>query len=68
MIPVGVISARIWDPFSFGAGDPSGESDGNDSSVFADVGVTRFEVDVASDCLRDLEVRTVPDLRDAVEV
>ena len=68
VIPFGVISARSCDPPGFGAGEPSGESDGNDSSVFADVGVTREEVDVTRDCLRDFDVRTMPDLRDAVDV
>jgi len=68
VIPPAVISATSCDPACFGPGEASGDREGKDSSVFADVGVTREEVDVMSECLRDFDVRTMPDLRDAVEV
>ena len=41
-------------------GEISGDSEGNDSSVFADVGVTR-------DCFRERAL-TVADFREAVEI
>lgn len=68
VFPAGVISGRSCVPPSFGPGDVSGDSEGKDSSVLVDEDVTRDEVDVTSDCLRDFNVRTVPDLREAVEV
>jgi len=57
----GLFTILAWD-FScgFGPGDASGDSDGNDSSVLADVGVT-------SDCFRE-PARPVPVLRDDVEI
>ena len=41
-------------------GEISGDNEGNDSSVLADVGVTK-------DCLRERAL-TVPDLREAVDI
>lgn len=63
-----MISATSCDPAGFGPGDASGDSEGKDSSVLADVGVTRDEVEATSDCLRDFDVRIMPDLREVVEV
>ena len=68
VMPSAVISATSCDPACFGPGDASGDKEGKDSSVFADVGVTREDVDVTSECLRDFDVRTMPDLREVVEV
>lgn len=51
---------RLTKPPLFRPGEPSGERDGNDSSVLAESGVTK-------DCLRE-PARTVPDLREAVDI
>ena len=51
---------RLTKPPLFRPGEPSGERDGNDSSVLAESGVTK-------DCLRE-PARTVPDRREAVDI
>ena len=54
------VGKRRTSPPLFRPGEPSGERDGNDSSVLAESGVTK-------DCLRE-PARTVPDLREAVDI
>lgn len=52
MDPVLAVGLMLKEPFAYGAGEASGESDGKETRDLAEFGVTR-------DCLRDL-VRTVP--------
>ena len=54
-----IIGRKLTKSACFRPGELSGESDGNDSRVFAESGVTKV-------CLRE-PARTVPDLREAVE-
>lgn len=54
------MGGRLTKPPLFRPGETSGERDGNDSSVLAESGVTK-------DCLRE-PARTVPDLREAVDI
>ena len=54
------VGRKLTKPPLFRPGEASGEREGNDSSVLAESGVTK-------DCLRE-PARTVPDLREAVEI